>query len=159
MLVWVQKWEESEIGWGCRPDGYTIHVEREHIDAYVKAMRDSEAKQGWNARNVPETYLRPSGEPYQAEITDQATLGKLVVSQYGCWGPNGNTYPPPADPKVNPGGWETLSKADLAAMVPPDAKPQDKTRAQLIEMIALGERARDTLNQLDQACLGFTESE
>ncbi len=27
--VIIQNWEESERGWGTRPDGWTIHIDRE----------------------------------------------------------------------------------------------------------------------------------
>jgi hypothetical protein len=33
--VVIQNWEESERGWGVRPDGYTIHPNRAHRDAFV----------------------------------------------------------------------------------------------------------------------------
>lgn len=62
MKVVVQKWEETERGWGSRPDGYSIHPSEEarvrYVTAYWKNMPD----------DVPDEYSRPRGTPYEAEI-------------------------------------------------------------------------------------------
>jgi len=92
--VWIQKWDESEAGWGVRPDGYTIHRRREDIDAFLKAMRDREYERYKGA--TPPEYSRPSGDPYLAILDDPDTEAKLEASEYGIWGPNGNQYPKPA---------------------------------------------------------------
>ena len=58
----VQKWEESERGWGCRPDGYSLHLSEEDRTAYIqkywKQMPDK----------TPDEYSRPSGTPYEASV-------------------------------------------------------------------------------------------
>lgn len=94
-IVWIQKWEESEAGWGVRPDGYTIHARREDITAFLDRMRLREAAAGFGPDNVPHEYTRPSGEPYQAEIVDPVVLAQLTTSENGMWGPGRNNYPPP----------------------------------------------------------------
>ena len=84
-IVWIQKWEETERGWGVRPDGYTIHKEREHIAAFLADMRTRESAgkpKGW----VPEEYSRPDGEPFQANLSDSAVLQDLANSDHGLWG-------------------------------------------------------------------------
>jgi len=56
--VVVQKWEESERGWGTRPDGYTLHLNMKDRDRYIKEF---------NAKlpdEPPECYSRPCGKPY-----------------------------------------------------------------------------------------------
>jgi len=60
--VIVQKWEESERGWGVRPDGYSIHKDKEALHRYVTAY--------WNGMPAwaLDTYSRPSGTPYEADI-------------------------------------------------------------------------------------------
>lgn len=99
MLVWVQKWDESESGWGRKPDGYTLHVEREDITKYMWHMREVEAKEGFGHGNPPPCYVLPDGEPYQTEITDPVLLGRIVQGDLpGCWGPDGNKYPPKVTP-------------------------------------------------------------
>lgn len=97
-IVWIQKWEESEAGWGTRPDGYTIHARKEDIILFRDAMREKERAAGYGAHNVPEEYSRPCGRPYQAEITDAVILAELSTSEHGIWGKTGNRYPEPIVP-------------------------------------------------------------
>lgn len=60
--VIVQKWEESERGWGCRPDGYSIHLNeadmKKYIAGYWRQMPEA----------TPDEYSRPNGTPYEANI-------------------------------------------------------------------------------------------
>lgn len=53
--VVVQEWDESERGWGTRPDGASLHLTQEDASTYVKdywaTMPDM----------VPDEYERPSG--------------------------------------------------------------------------------------------------
>ena len=69
MKVVVQKWEESERGWGTRPDGYSIHPSEEARERYVKAY--------WAKMpdEVQDEYSRPKGTPYTAEV-DVTFAGK-----------------------------------------------------------------------------------
>lgn len=66
----VQAWLESEAGWGCRPDGYSIHLNAEdckhYIEAYWERMpgRDPAGK-------PPHEYSRPEGEPAWCEVSDE----------------------------------------------------------------------------------------
>lgn len=73
--VWVQPWEESEAGWGVRPDGYSLHLTREDVDKFITAYWKSQPDQ------VPNEYSRPSGPPFQAEYD-----GVINQSQ---WAPPG----------------------------------------------------------------------
>jgi len=70
MQVVVQKWEESERGWGVRPDGYSIHPDKaardRYIDAYWEDMPDS----------VPDEYSRPCGSPYLSTVEKVNFEGK-----------------------------------------------------------------------------------
>ena len=81
--VVVQKWEESERGWGIRPDGFSIHPDEEarkrFVDAYWQKMPDE----------VPEEYSRPSGQPYTADISDEMAA---KMDGDGHWFYN-NNYP------------------------------------------------------------------
>lgn len=61
--VWCQVWEESERGWGCRPDGFSLHATREDVDKYIKEYWTGMPKE------VPDEYSRPCGEPYEIQIT------------------------------------------------------------------------------------------
>jgi hypothetical protein len=108
-VLWVQKWEESERGWGTRPDGYTVHVEKEDIDKYVKAIRDAEAARGYallggyGTDNVPDEYERPCGAPYQARI-DPDFAASVKESDHGLR-VYAREYPKPIEPGADQTGW------------------------------------------------------
>lgn len=75
-----QEWEESERGWGVRPDGFTLHLSLADRDAWIKAywarMPDS----------PPDEYSRPSGQAYWCEV-DKTTYQELEQStNQGIWG-------------------------------------------------------------------------
>lgn len=96
MLVWVQRWEESERGWGTRPDGYTIHKVAGDIPKFVVFLRAKEA-QSLKPGEIPDTYSRPEGLPYLAEVGD-THLAELEKCAFGIWG---RGEPPVAvDPSV-----------------------------------------------------------
>lgn len=78
MRLLVQLWEESELNWGVRPDGYSLHVSepnrRAFIAAYWETMPD----------NPPREYSRPSKrEPYWVEIEDETVCGLVRGSRFG----------------------------------------------------------------------------
>ena len=81
--VVVQKWEESERGWGVRPDGYTIHLTEADRKAFIKAYWDRMPYE------VPDEYSRPSGQPYLADVEDDVAD---KITGHGIWG-HGNNYP------------------------------------------------------------------
>lgn len=90
--VVVQKWEESERGWGVRPDGYSLHLSEEDCVAYLQAYLGPRATHA----SVPNEYDRPCGSPYSAEV-DEETYEKLLAAS----GKHGlrvfdNTYPLPS---------------------------------------------------------------
>lgn len=62
--VMCQTWEESEKGWGTRPDGFSLHVTmsglKEYITAYWQQMPNE----------APDEYSRPSGAPYRTGAAD-----------------------------------------------------------------------------------------
>ena len=74
--VICQKWEESERGWGTRPDGYSLHLTDEDRKAYIQGywagMPDS----------TPDEYSRPDGTPYRCEV-DRETFEKVKASKHG----------------------------------------------------------------------------
>ena len=60
-----QQWEESERGWGARPDGYSLHLTQKDLDSYVKSYWDAMPNE------VPEEYSRPCGKPYLVKVGDK----------------------------------------------------------------------------------------
>ena len=75
MKILCQKWEESEQGWGVRPDGYSLHALETDRQTFIKEH---------NARlpdTPPAEYSRPSGTPYWYEEHDSELLGAIA---YAC---------------------------------------------------------------------------
>jgi len=85
--VVVQKWEESERGWGVRPDGYSIHLTDADRHAYINKYWDSMPKSF-----VPDEYSRPSGTPYVAEVNLDKGWLKMIQTVGGIRIYN-NKYP------------------------------------------------------------------
>ena len=63
--VICQKWEESERGWGTRPDGYTLHLTDLHRRRFIQAHWDSLPDE------APDEYSRPCGTPYTCEVSEE----------------------------------------------------------------------------------------
>ena len=60
----VQYWEESERGWGVRPDGLSLHKSMSDRDSYVKEQNDKLPK-------VPDEHTRVSGDPKPVDVSDE----------------------------------------------------------------------------------------
>jgi hypothetical protein len=74
-------WEESERGWGIRPDGYSLHLTKEDSEAFVKEYWDTMPDRGPNGE-VPDEYSRPDDEPHIVSV-DAKTLKKIKKSKNG----------------------------------------------------------------------------
>ena len=74
--VIVQKWEESEAGWGTRPDGFSMHLTDEDRKAYIKAYWDGMPDA------TPAEYSRPDGTPYTWNA-DEETYATVKASENG----------------------------------------------------------------------------
>lgn len=88
---------EAERGWGCRPDGYSLHKDEAARAAYVRAT--------WGSRDrseVPDEYEYPSGK-YLGEV-DAETYRDVLASGTGLrfWN---NRWPPQVGQP--PGHFET----------------------------------------------------
>lgn len=51
-VAYLITWTESEAGWGCRPDGASLHLTQEHVKTYLKEYWDRMPKE------VPHEYSR-----------------------------------------------------------------------------------------------------
>lgn len=92
MKVWIQEWTESERGWGRRPDGFTAHRSKAHIDKFLAEMRAREALT--YGEDVPDSYSYPEGQPFEVEINKKDLVNKKAFEQgSGCWMKHG-WYPP-----------------------------------------------------------------
>lgn len=107
----VQKWEESERGWGTRPDGWTMHLNPNALRTYLKKLADERASH----KEVPDEYSRPCGSSYVmmvdedtfnqiAEAPDQFIRGEGDIPPAGLQGKDGwkvvPVEPQPVDPVV-----------------------------------------------------------
>jgi hypothetical protein len=56
-------WEESEQGWGTRPDGCSLHISEKQYQSYLKSY--------WAGMpsKVPHEYSRPAGEPVKVQVS------------------------------------------------------------------------------------------
>jgi hypothetical protein len=64
--VFLQYWEESERGWGVRPDGCSLHEYKEEHKKYI----DSIYKKRELDNEVPYEYDRPIGNLIEVLIKD-----------------------------------------------------------------------------------------
>lgn len=62
--VIIQNWEESERGWGTRPDGFTVHLDKEQHKKYVQWFYQKHN----NADAAPDSYTRVYGDPIEVEV-------------------------------------------------------------------------------------------
>jgi len=64
-VVIRQDWEESERGWGVRPDGCSLHLSQADCERFINQYWDRMPDY------APDEYERPSGQPYQAKVTEE----------------------------------------------------------------------------------------
>lgn len=77
--VICQKWEESERGWGCRPDGFSLHLTEDDRASFVYAHWETLPD------SVPDEYSRPSGTPFECPVTD-ALFERIKAAKNGVYG-------------------------------------------------------------------------
>jgi hypothetical protein len=66
--VFIQRWEESERGWGTRPDGYSVHfTDEDRITFCNNFMNEQETRLG---DSTPDEYDRP----------ERGSVGELYVT-------------------------------------------------------------------------------
>ena len=97
--VICQQWEESERGWGVRPDGYSLHLTEEDREAYVTRFIKDEMKLNPSGV-VPNEYSRACGTPYIVDATE-AVYDEVSAT------PNGKRYSGSA-PKGAKNGWVSV---------------------------------------------------
>ena len=69
------RWEESEQGWGCRPDGYSLHRNSKDADEFIKDYWDR------MPNDVPSEYSRPLGRDI-VEV-EQVIYDAVIESKNG----------------------------------------------------------------------------
>ena len=71
---YLQLWEESERGWGSRPDGCSLHLTLKDRDDYINIIYKDRTLE-----DVPDEYDRIVGNPIECEISE-ALFEKLKNS-------------------------------------------------------------------------------
>ena len=70
--VYCIEWTEHERGWGCRPDGFTLHATAEDAKQYIDDY--------WRMPNsAPDDYDKP-GKPFLVEVSDERSTTNLSAS-------------------------------------------------------------------------------
>ena len=64
--VILQIWEESERGWGTRPDGCSMHIDLKERENYIQSIYNSRKSD----ESIPDEYERIVGEGVEAFIED-----------------------------------------------------------------------------------------
>lgn len=70
--LYLQYWEESERGWGIRPDGCSLHIDDISHKSYI-----SEIYEGRDKNNIPNEYDRTVGELITVKV--KKDLYEMVV--------------------------------------------------------------------------------
>lgn len=66
MKAYLQYWEESERGWGIRPDGCSLHVDLQSHSEYLKGIYFERTFH----QHVPNEYDRSVGQPIVVGVND-----------------------------------------------------------------------------------------
>jgi len=95
-----QNWEESERGWGTRPDGFTLHLtEADHKQFVINylAKQKEYFDEALGPGITPSEYTRTYGSPKQITVND-ITYQALarVKDEFGIWG-KGKSLPSAVD--------------------------------------------------------------
>ena len=79
--VLLQFWEESERGWGVRPDGCSLHMTIYDLDKYLKRVYTNR-----DITNVPDEYERTYGDPVEVYVNtllfDKIKNNSIRLSEY-----------------------------------------------------------------------------
>lgn len=62
--IYMQYWEESERGWGVRPDGCSLHITLKDRVDYIKSVYSKR-----DPDNIPLEYDRIVGEAIEIEVS------------------------------------------------------------------------------------------
>ena len=86
-VIYVMAWTEIELGWGERPDGYTIHPSQEAFQKFANELEVKRIAQGWREFSKPDwrearrIYIEP-GSDIEKGI-EALTEGQIKSSESG----------------------------------------------------------------------------
>lgn len=65
----IDSWTETESGWGCRPDGASLHLTKEDYNSYVKKYwKELRERYG---ENTPHEYSHPDENPRVIKVSNE----------------------------------------------------------------------------------------
>ena len=77
--IYAVEWEESERGWGCRPDGYSLHSSLEKAQKYIHDHYST------HTGAVPDEYSRAVGSPHLVEVSPSLYLAVMQKGNVRLW--------------------------------------------------------------------------
>lgn len=81
VVLHVLQWDETERGWGCRPDGFSVHGSAEEMAAYVAAY--------WAKmpNRIPDEYSRPCSDGHDIAFDpDSPVVAAYRAGRVRLWG-------------------------------------------------------------------------
>ncbi len=79
--VYVETWTEYERGWGSRPDGFTLHIDRGSHHRFVSRYNQEHN----NSAEVPDEYSQADGNVRLVKVSEKL-YQKVLSSGNGMWG-------------------------------------------------------------------------
>lgn len=65
----IDSWTETESGWGCRPDGASLHLTKEDYNSYVeKYWKELKERHG---ESTPNEYSHPDEDLKVVRVSDE----------------------------------------------------------------------------------------
>jgi hypothetical protein len=78
-LVYCMSWEESERGWGQRPDGISLHKTEQDYEDYIAEYWDSMPDE------VPDEYDRPATDDLDKVLISQKLFKQIKGNGLRLW--------------------------------------------------------------------------
>ncbi len=76
----IQFWEESERGWGVRPDGCSIHLDKISHSQYVDSVYGDRSN-----TMIPDEYDRVSGSPFECFVSNDIFEKVKLTGSIRLW--------------------------------------------------------------------------
>ena len=83
--VIAQEWEESERGWGVRPDGLSLHLNDHDRVQFIKRQQERQRRyfEELGITDTPDEYTRPRGAGAIIDVNARI-YADVRKHQYGC---------------------------------------------------------------------------
>lgn len=75
-VAWRIDWDESESGWGIRPDGASLHSSKEEADKCIARHSARQKEDYRKTGKVPHEYDRP-GRPFKVLVMEKKIFDEI----------------------------------------------------------------------------------